>query len=192
MRRLAITPLLPAITILFLAQQGLGLGNAARQTGATQPKTAIFRIDRDLILDIASQHPRFAATLANRNQEGFSLGKARAQWMPIEMTAADVSALLGGPGHEGFLEDFNNRARAAGSQVEAGKASSIVYDINVSKGSDDQVVLELKVVKGWDKDPPFTLLVLTISGVNPGEGFRATRDNTEWRLEPGTPNHAKD
>jgi hypothetical protein len=181
MKHRVVLSLVPGIAILLIAQHSLGLVDA-RQSGEDLPKPGTFKLDAALILDIGKEHPRFAATLANQNIFGIQFGKARVNWTPIELTSAEIPAYLDKPAHKAFFEDLEKRSREINLQVEAGKISPILYEENVSRASPHDVVLELNVVKGWEGDPPFRSLVLRVSGVNPADGFIATKDNTHWRL----------
>jgi len=174
---------LTGIGVLFAAHQSFGFPDGVEQSGPESQTTATFKVSQSLILDIAKRHPRFAATLANQNIYGFELGKSEVNWTPIELACSEIPAFLNKAENKAFFDRYNEKAKEINRQVEAGKGSMILYEMNVSEASPHDVVLELDVVKGFAKDPPYKSLVLTISGVNPNEKFEATRDNTHWFLK---------
>ena len=176
-------PALTGIGFLFAAHQSFGFSNGAKQSCPESQTTATFKVSQSLILDIAKRHPRFAATLANQNMFGFEFGKSQVNWTPIELACSDIPPFLNKSENKAFFDRYNERAKKINMQVQAGKGSMILYDMNVSQASAHDVVLEIDVVRGFAKDPPDKSLVLQISGVNPTEKFEATRENTHWFLK---------
>jgi hypothetical protein len=147
--------------------QTCGSGGAALEQ--KQTLTTPLKFNPDSIREIAATHPRFAATLADFNNNGGLTGtQAKIFWAPVKITPDDVERLLNlEQGAAAFSARINSKARSA---LRRG-APIIVYEITVEETPDSpRKTVRLRVVNGFKADPGYTSLEIemyAIDGLKP-------------------------
>lgn len=139
--------------------------------------------DNEIIREIASVHPRFAATLAVWNESG-GIGNRvnRHYWTPMEIKTSDVEWLLKPEnGSAAFFHKTKEQAKVLNKKIIAGSLNPIIYDISVMDHEATTTrVITIRVVSGSIVDPAYSALEVKVTkGADAG---KATKTNASWRV----------
>jgi hypothetical protein len=134
---------------------------------------AALNFDPATIKEIASMHPRFAATLAKLR--GMTAGQAnhvKIYWFPIEVTSEDVSEWLDSDEESvAFLKKLSARALIVSRR---GPVRPLTYELTCQISADSSLAtLKLQVVKDSKIDPSYSSLDMAL--VNEGD--------KEWKIK---------
>jgi hypothetical protein len=182
MYRRGLLAILVTVGISYHAGQGAVGTSSGCQDPVDSAEAGVFRLAPLVITNIAKKHPRFGATLANQNGIGFHAGRYKVRWAPIPLRASDIVYFLHRGEHAEFFAHYNERVKEINKQVEAGVASLILYNIDVSQRPSNVVALNLTVVQGSDIDPPAASLSVTVRRVNRSHDFIADPKDTTWLI----------
>jgi hypothetical protein len=124
------------------------------------------KLSSNLIRDVGSKHPRFAATLAEMNAYGFFPGERQINWAPVRLTPADVEAFLNKGTHASFFKRYNKEARRLNRLIQRGELSDIVYTVSVKNSEDDawsvEMMVEGQTAIAESGDPAYSALEIKI------------------------------
>lgn len=142
------------------------------------------RLSSVLIKEIGARHPRFGATLANRNVFGFLPGTRTILWTPTEIVPKDIDAFLNRKAHDEFFRKYNEKAREINLRIQKGEIQEIVYKLYVEQLDPNTWTIKLQLASGTqlpDIDPPYSSLEirLTYSGASPES---ANPIKTAWEI----------
>jgi len=147
-----------------------------------------FRLESDIIREIARAHPRFAATLANINVFGFDpkLRVYRVHWTPVEISSDDIDAFLDRHAHPGFFEQYNRRGRELNRLIQKGSLEKILYILTVAS-SKNATMISLSVrndLRTIPADPPYSALEMTLQDEDAVIGTQGTVKFTKstWHI----------
>ena len=148
------------------------------------------RLNFALIKDIAAKHPRFGATLANRNMFGFLPGTRTIYWTPIEITPNDIDAFLNRKNNEAFFRKYNERAGEINVRIQKGEVQEIVYKLFVEQPDASTWTIKLQLANSPqlpECDPPFSTLEIKLTAADPSAFTSPLADaakliKTSWQV----------
>lgn len=143
----------------------------ANNAGTIAPSYADqpLRLDPALIREVGAKHPRFGATLANRNSFGFLPGTRTIYWTPIEISSTDMNVFLNRKEHDQFFKKYNEKAREINLRIQKGEISEIVYKLLVERLDQATWTINLQLVGTSlpEIDPPYSSFELRLVCADP-------------------------
>lgn len=137
--------------------------NGCSDEGTTKTQTTrsnLLKVDAETIRQIATVHPRFAATLADISRNGgLRSSYATMRWSSIEITTTDIEEWL-----KSDQEFFAHMKKLDKKARNLGEAPLIIYEITMEKNLDSsQATLKLRVLQASPTDPPYTSMVIDLA-----------------------------
>lgn len=160
-----------------------GTTRASLAVSDSSGKLRQIRLSEKVIRQISALHPRFAITLAEMNVYGFSPGKRRVYWTPVELTSSDVEAFLHKGTHASFFDDYDEKARALNRLIQAGELSRIVYAISI-ENTDTAWSIKVEVQGDLTAvDPTFSTLEIQVKTSKATQTLgQSSRNKERWQI----------
>ena len=138
-------------------------------------------LTNDVIMEIASKHPRFAMVLIALRNKG-TLGTIdRIHVAPVEITPKDIEARLNS---ERKAIAYSSEPTNTVHRKFLGKENETVYDITLEETNSHLVALKLQVNKGSADDLTFPVLYVHLAKSNKPIPSITKWEVKDWQISP--------